>query len=80
MKRRELYLIEWSWLNQFPSSKTRGQTNVSSWDYILRYPHFKKIPAVVKSYDVEGGRIYLTDGVDDLFFKKRVEKKGDIPF
>jgi len=61
--KRELYLVPFEWMNQFPKSHNIGKTDKSSWDYWMRYPQMSKLPKIKKTYPVQGGLVYLTKGV-----------------
>ncbi len=60
---RELYLIKWDWMLQFPPFLSQGQTEKSSWERYLRSPKFNRVPPTVKTFEVEKGKIYFTEGV-----------------
>ncbi|MDD5700159.1 MAG: hypothetical protein PHH00_03130 [Candidatus Nanoarchaeia archaeon] len=61
---RELWLVDWSWMNQFPPSETSGKTEISEWQHTLRYPKKKLVPETIKSYDVRKGKVHLTQGIN----------------
>lgn len=65
---RELWIVAWRWMNQFPPSETSGKTRLSEWQNTLRYPKKKFLPPAVKTYEVERGKIYLTERVDENDF------------
>ncbi len=65
---REFWLVNWDWMNQFPPSETRGETKFTRWENILRYPKKRFLPQTIKTYEVEKGRIYLTEKVDENDF------------
>jgi hypothetical protein len=60
---RELYIVEFDWMKQYPPHNTSGKTEISEWNNTLRYPKFKDIPQVTDKEEVEKGNIYLTEGV-----------------
>jgi hypothetical protein len=60
VRNRKLWITEWKWMNQYPPSVTGGQTAFSRWENTFRYPKFKDLPPITKSYDVAKGRINLT--------------------
>ena len=66
--KREVYLIDWSWMYQFPPHHTSGRTDVSEWDNILRYPKFHRVPAIIQTHKVRKGIIHLTEGVNPADF------------
>jgi hypothetical protein len=61
---RELWIIPFSWMTQFPPSETRGKTRISEWENTLRYPKIEKIPETIKIYEVKKGKVNLTNGVN----------------
>jgi hypothetical protein len=61
---RELFIVEWSWMDQFQKSYTSGSTDNTSWESYLRYPKFNRRPETQITYEVEGGVVHLTEGVD----------------
>jgi len=65
---RTLYLVPWVWMEQFSPHKTSGQTEISKWDSVLRYPTPAKLPETIKKVQAEKGFIYLTSGVDPTHF------------
>ena len=54
---------------QFPSSHTKGQTEISEWDHYLRYPKFKLLPKTTKTIEVEKGLVFLSQGVNESNFQ-----------
>ena len=68
VKSRELYIIAWNWIYQFPASHVSGQTERSKWDRYLRYPKARLIPTTTRQYPVEKGFVYLTQGVPENLF------------
>ena len=60
---RELFLVRWNWIDQFPAFAVRGETDISSWEYVFRYPKRKLLPKIKSSYEVEGGIVHLTQGI-----------------
>ena len=63
VKKRELYIVNWDWMYQFPPSETKGETKYSKWNNTLRYPKLKNIPEIIKTYEVEKGLVHLTQSV-----------------
>ena len=70
---RKLYLVNWSWIYNFPPHRTRGKTPLTEWDQILRYPKEKKLPNVEKTYRVKKGRVHLTEEVPEYMFDINVK-------
>ncbi|MBX4212341.1 hypothetical protein KW787_02710 [Candidatus Pacearchaeota archaeon] len=88
---REIYLVEWDWMNQFPPHSVSGKTKSSAWEYILRYPKAKLLPPTTHTYKVNKGKVYITEGVDARAIKvlgslishqrkKRSRVLCDVPF
>jgi len=65
---RELFIVNWDWMNQFTSYHNKGQTKISSWDHSLRHPKANKLPKIIKQHKVEKGIIYLTQNIDEEYF------------
>jgi len=65
---RELWIIHWDWMLNFPPSYTSGETEKSSWENTWRYPKSGEIPSIIKSYKVEKGLVHLTEGIDPVHF------------
>jgi hypothetical protein len=60
---RELTLIKWDWISQFPVHRVSGKTRRSEWINYFRYPKANKFPRVYETKQVEKGRINFTIGV-----------------
>jgi len=71
--RRELYLVSWDWINQFPPSRTKGKTDKSEWDLTLRYAGIHSLPRAFRIYDVEKGQVHLTTRVPRKMFEDHGE-------
>ena len=61
---REIYLVDWDWMNQFPLYHQKGKTNISEWDHFIGYPKFRLIPKVILSREVKDGKVFFTQGVN----------------
>ena len=72
--KRVLWVVPWSWMKQFPPYKTKGETEISSWDNTLRYPKLKFIPRTTKTYRVRKGVVHLTKGVNPGYFSTLITK------
>ena len=66
---RELYIVEWDWMNQFPLHHQSGKTEISEWDHYLIYPKFNLLPRLIDGYDVEGGKLFFTEGTKPEHFQ-----------
>ncbi len=66
--KRNLWIVNSDWMQQFPPHRTKGQTKKSSWDNTLRYPKLKSLPRTTVAYRVNGGFVHLTDGIDARLF------------
>jgi hypothetical protein len=60
VENRDLYILEWEWMNQFPIYHQSGKTEKTEWNNYLIYPKFKSIPSVVETTKVNGGKIFFT--------------------
>lgn len=69
VKTRELFIVKWDWMNQFPEYPEHGETNKSKWNHTLIFPKGKLLPRIEKTYEVSGGKINFTQGVDSERFK-----------
>lgn len=65
---RELYLINWDWINQFKMHISQGKTSKSTWNNQFRYFLFSKIPKTENVYDVFKGKVHLTENVENSYF------------
>lgn len=68
VKRRELYIIEWDWMNQFEKYHHIGRTKISEWDYWMRFAKLNAVPDITKTYPVKKGVVHLTKGVPNCLF------------
>jgi hypothetical protein len=71
---RQLYIVEWDWMNQFESYHNQGQTKISSWNHSLRNAKLKKLPEIIQTYNVEKGIVYLTEGVLEKDFQIKIKE------
>ncbi|MDO8460491.1 MAG: hypothetical protein Q7S74_05245 [Nanoarchaeota archaeon] len=70
--KREIYIVNYNWMNQFAPSRTSGGTGRSKWNYVFRYAKFKSLPRIVESYEVDKGIVHITRGVrEEDFFMSR---------
>jgi len=81
VSQRELWIVDWDWMNQFPPSETSGRTQLSEWNNTLRYPKRHLLPKIIKTYEVCKGLIHLTENVDisHLIFLETGVKEEFIP-
>jgi len=68
VKKRELYIVKWDWINQYSTSNCSGKTYTSKWKNQFRYPKLKDIPKTEQTYKVKKGLVHLTQGVEDYLF------------
>jgi len=68
VRSRELFIVEWDWMKQFEPSHTSGKTEISEWSNTLRYPKYNRLPKITKTYDVNKGKVHLTEWVSPLNF------------
>ncbi len=70
---RELYLVEWNWMNQFQSYEQNRKTDISKWHNIIRFPKFSKLPKTIKSFKVNKGLLHFTEGTSFDIFNLNLE-------
>lgn len=68
VRERGLWIVHWDWMWQYLPSRTSGRTEISEWDNTLRYPKKHGIPDPIKTYTVNKGTVYLTEGVNPEHF------------
>ncbi|MCA9487861.1 MAG: hypothetical protein KC516_02775 [Nanoarchaeota archaeon] len=69
VEKRELYIVKWSWANQFKSYKEKGKTKESEWNLELFFPKFSKLPKIHRTIEVKKGLIHFTHGAEEEYFK-----------
>lgn len=74
---RELFIVPWNWMQQYPPSETRGETEYSRWSNTFRYPKRSRLPQIASTLEVEKGIVHLVQGVKAKYFKIRTK---EIPF
>jgi len=69
-------------MKQYPSHETSGETELSKWENIFRYPKLKDVPETIKTYPVKKGLVHLTEGVNqnDFTFLETGKKEEYVPF
>jgi hypothetical protein len=65
---RELFIVDWNWMDQFTSYHNQGETQQSKWDHNLRHPKKSLLPNVMKTHKVKKGLIHLTENIDKNYF------------
>ena len=75
---RELIIVDWNWMNQFKPHFTSGNSELTKWEYTLRYPKFSKLPEIQKSLNVEGGKIFFAKNVNMEYYEKII--KNSMPY
>jgi len=65
---REIYLVKWGWMDQFPPYRQSGETEFTSWENTLIFPKFAALPKVATSFAVEKGFVFLTKGIKPEVF------------
>jgi len=68
VKERVIYLVDFNWMQQYPSYETSGRTEKSEWEYTLRYPKLKDVPKIIQTHEVDKGLVHLTEGVSPHSF------------
>jgi hypothetical protein len=61
---RELFIVPWEWVDQFPVYHQSGKTEKSEWNNHLIFAKGRLLPEIIESYQVEKGFVYLTSGVN----------------
>lgn len=88
---RELFIVSWDWMNQWPIYLTSGFTEQTEWETHLLYPKSHQLPKTKETYKVEKGTVHLTEGVDSEHFtfletgirkqhSKPIKNLDEIPF
>lgn len=65
---RELWIVDWNWMKQFPFYRQEGKTEISEWDNTLAFPKKRLLPKSIDSFVVDKGKVHFTDGVDPTEF------------
>lgn len=65
---REIFIVPWNWIDQWPSYLSQGKTEKSEWNRHIRYPKAAKLPEAVKSFRVRGGLVHITEDVPENLF------------
>jgi hypothetical protein len=75
VKRRETYIVPWTWMEQFPVHEVTGETKKSIWRNYFRYARAEKMPPKAKEFRVPKGVVHITEGVnlEDLPGLKKYE-------
>ena len=68
VEERNLYLVNWNWMFQFPSHFESGKTKNSEWAHYLVFAKAQKIPKITKEIKVNGGKVIFTKGVQEKDF------------
>lgn len=66
---RELHIVQWSWMNQFPPHHTQGKGKTKEWDTYLRYPKFNQVSEPTTTYGVSKGTVHLTENIPESQFQ-----------
>ncbi|MBT4135600.1 hypothetical protein HOD75_03030 [archaeon] len=67
--KRELWIVNWDWMYQYPVSNCSGSSWTSEWDNSFRYPKLKNLPQPIETYDVEKGLVHLTSDLQKKILK-----------
>ncbi|MGY4884563.1 MAG: hypothetical protein ACP5NZ_03215 [Nanobdellota archaeon] len=65
---REIYLVNWDWVKQFPVYHHNGKTKLSEWDYLMLFPKFNLLPGIISEEVIENGKVFFTEGVNPARF------------
>lgn len=66
---REVSLVKWDWMFQFPSYFECGKTEFSEWAHCILFPKGRLLPKRTQTYQVNGGKVHFTKGVDPKKFR-----------
>src|SRR4030042_5784813 len=66
---RELYIVNWGWMYQFPIYHHHGKTEKSEWDHDIIFAKFRLIPKIISQEEISSGKIFFTEGVNPERFK-----------
>jgi len=63
---RELWIVLWNFIDRYEKHDTRGKSKTTGveWHNVLVYPKLKDLPDVIKSFEVERGKIHFTEGMN----------------
>ncbi|MFA5071668.1 MAG: hypothetical protein WC511_04905 [Candidatus Pacearchaeota archaeon] len=65
---RELYIVKWDWMRQFPIYHETGRTANSEWNNYLLFPKFNLLPKTIYECNLESGKLFFTEGVNPKRF------------
>ena len=68
VQKRELFILPWNWIYQFPPSNCVGKTKDSNWDNTFRYAKISKLPKIKSTHKVRKGLVHLTQRVPRSMF------------
>jgi hypothetical protein len=65
---REMFIVPWEWMDQFPVYHQSGKTDRSKWENYMIFAKGRLLPEIKYSKKVEKGIIHFTEGVDKQIF------------
>lgn len=65
---RELFIVPWEWVNQFPVYHQSGSTNTSKWENDIIFAKGRLLPKIINSKKIEKGIVHFVNGVDENNF------------
>lgn len=61
---RELFIVPWGWVAQFPVYHESGKTATSKWENNILFAKGRLLPDIIEKHEVAKGFVYLTQGVN----------------
>lgn len=65
---RTMYVLPWTWIEQFPPHETSGETKLSKWKWTFRYSNGNHLPKEIEELKVEKGIIKFLEGTNLKYF------------
>lgn len=69
VENRNAWIVNAKWFGGFPTYRQIGDNGKRKWDNSLKFAYGHCLPRTYKSFDVEGGKINLTAGVERKYFE-----------
>ena len=66
---REIFIVEWNWMNQYPKYHHVGETRYSKWNHWMMFPKYKDMPKVILTHQVSKGKVHITEDVPTELFQ-----------
>ena len=65
---RQIWIVNWDWMKQFPPFPQKGKTEISKWENTLRYGKKPLLPRTITTYEVQNGLVHITEGIPSGVF------------